>query len=93
MRIKPEETEIVGGWVRKDGCMCGDEASRRIEMFLASELRKLATSQDGWERLYRDPNDDRLWELTYAHGEMQGGGPQTLKFISREAAVKKYHFD
>jgi hypothetical protein len=93
MRIKPEEIEIVGGWVLRDGRMHKDEVSNRIEMILASELQKLATSQDGWERLYRDPNDERLWELTYPQSEMQGGGPRALIVNSPEAAAQKYHLD
>ena len=44
----------------------------------------------GWDSLYLDPNDDRLWELIYPLGEMQGGGPPKLSLVSPGEAQRKY---
>ena len=44
----------------------------------------------GWETLYRDPRDGRLWELTYPQSEMHGGGPRRLHVLSRDEAAAKY---
>ena len=63
---------------------------RNIRSLVADSLAKVATDQSGWTSLYRDPSDNRLWELTYPHGEMHGGGPPTLRRITAEYALRKY---
>ena len=42
--------------------------------------------------LFRDPEDDRYWELTYPKGELQGGGPPRLTMLTPEKAHAKYEF-
>jgi hypothetical protein len=54
---------------------------------------KISISSSGWESFYQDPNDSRYWELIYEQGELQGGGPPTLKNISLEEAHLRYNFD
>jgi hypothetical protein len=68
MSIGPDETEIVGSWVMVNGRMTEDDASRRISLLIKTELQHVATAKDGWEKLYRDSQDGRYWELTYPHG-------------------------
>ncbi|MGE0364310.1 MAG: Imm27 family immunity protein [Phycisphaerales bacterium] len=56
-------------------------------------LVRIGSSTDGWDTLYRDPGDNRLWELLYPQGHMQGGGPPTLRQISGSEAQAKYDLD
>jgi Immunity protein 27 len=81
MSIRPEETEIRGAWIWADGKMVEDDASRRIRQLIEGELHHIATSEDGWVRLYRDPQDGRVWELSYPQGEMHGGGPMLMRVV------------
>jgi hypothetical protein len=90
MSIGPEETLIEGAWVLQEGRMIADTAEERIRALIGSELRRLATSLDGWEVLYRDPGDGRYWELTFPNGEMHGGGPQLLRLLNAGEARTKY---
>lgn len=90
MEISPDEVEIIGSWVMVNGRMTADETSHRIRSLIKTDLQHVATTKDGWEKLYLDAHDKRLWELTYPQGEMQGGGPQALLLISPEKAREKY---
>ena len=49
-------------------------------------LIKLGHDESGWITLFRDPDDDRLWELDYPHGGWHGGGPPRLRVVSPEEA-------
>jgi hypothetical protein len=91
-QIKPHETELTGKWVAEGGRVRGDAACEQINWLTQNWLVQVADSRDGggWETLYRDPNDGRLWERTYPQGEMQGGGPPRLAFLTPEQAARKY---
>ncbi|MDT7526243.1 Imm27 family immunity protein [Pseudidiomarina sp. GXY010] len=61
--------------------------------------RKLLTTQkglagvvfdDGWTNLFKDPNDNRLWELTYSSSDSHGGGAPVLSLVSLDEARSKY---
>jgi hypothetical protein len=54
------------------------------------EFDELATTDDGWAKLYRHPTNLSLWELTYPHSEQHGGGPPSFKKISPTGASVKY---
>jgi hypothetical protein len=54
---------------------------------------KEINASGGWDVLYRDPRDGRFWELTYPHGDVQGGGPPRLHLLSVEELRGKYSFD
>jgi hypothetical protein len=90
MTLRTNETELVGSWKMVDGRMVEDETSKRIRTLTRENLKPIAVSSDGWDRLYEDPLDHRLWELSYPSSEMQGGGPPTLRVVSAETAKKKY---
>ncbi len=90
MPIRPEEIEIRGQWIRVGGKITGDEAEKRIDVLIHGELEKLGKDTTGWEILYRDPSDGRLWELTWPKGEMHGGGPKRLHVIDPAEAHRKY---
>jgi hypothetical protein len=68
----------------------GAAASRRIHYLVTHRLVRLGTDASGWETLYRDPQDGRLWEHTYPQSGMHGGGPPALHVISPQAAAAKY---
>lgn len=62
--------------------------SSRIFRLTENYLQKII--DNGWERLYIDPADNRLWELIYPKSEMHGGGPPLLRNIDRDMAISKY---
>jgi hypothetical protein len=88
--LDPRETELVGQFVVKGKQVLSDETSLRIEWLIKHVLRKLAVDSSGWETLYVDPNDGRLWEHTYPQSQMQGGGPPALLCIAEDRAKDKY---
>jgi len=85
-----DETELIGSWILENGAMIEDEVSLRIRSLIESGLQRIATSKDGWEVLYKDVSDGRYWELTYPHGDMQGGGPIALILADRSMLAEKY---
>ena len=91
--LSPDETVIEGHWVYGDGPPRADENCRRIEWLLECCLERLAMDSSGWETLYRDQNDRRLWELTYLQSWMHGGGPPTLRLLTTDQAREKYGED
>jgi Immunity protein 27 len=85
------ECDLRGDWlVRKDGSVVADTTEQRIEWLTKQKLHRIAKHSSGWETLYRDPTDGRLWELTYPQSEMHGGGPRRLHVLSRDEATAKY---
>ena len=88
--LLPTETVLVSGSVLRDGRRVPDDATIRIATLIKSYLIKLATTPDGWTVLYRDPKDNRHWELSYPQGEQHGGGPAVLTCMSEEAARAKF---
>lgn len=70
--------------------MVGDEACRRIHALVAGPLEYLGADATGWDALYRDPSDGRLWERTYPQSERHGGGPPRLTVIHPETARSRY---
>jgi hypothetical protein len=95
MKINPQEIELVGKWIAEKGQMHADTACKRIQWLTSNHLRKVAISKQsgGWETLFQDPDDGRYWEQTYPLSGMHGGGPPTLKCLSREQAKAKYGDD
>jgi len=90
MNLLRDETELVGSWKLFEGRMVEDETSQRIRALVNKHLRQVAVSEDGWTKLYQDPEDQRFWELTYPSSEMQGGGPPRLCTIESDQARNKY---
>src|SRR5579872_1950519 len=85
-KIEPHETELTGNWVVEGGHVRGDATCERVNWLTQSWLVQVAHSRSGggWETLYRDPSDGRLWERTYPQGEMHGGGPPRLVLLTPE---------
>jgi len=93
MKIKPHEIQINGKWLASDGMVVADETCRRIDELVSSCLKEQGRDPSGWDALYRDPDDGRLWELTYPQGELQGGGPPQLRYLPFGEACEKYGID
>jgi hypothetical protein len=92
MNFEDGETELIGAWVVQDGHVNSDQTGRRISSLVREKLRKVGVAGGGWEILFQDPQDGRLWELTFPRGEMQGGGPRALRLVREEDARRKYDF-
>jgi Immunity protein 27 len=90
MVIGPDEIELVGSWALEQGQVIEDETCRRIRSAIEVELQQVATSRDGWAKLFRSRGDDRFWELTYPCGETQGGGPPTLRVVDPKDVEKDF---
>lgn len=89
-RIRADETAIICEWSLVDGRMVGNEACARIRELRDSHLLRLGADASGWDTLYIDPDDRRLWELIHPRSGMQGGGPPALFVISGDDARRKY---
>lgn len=90
MKIQQTENQLTGKWLSHDGRIFADETCERITEIVRLHLQKLGHDVSGWNVLYRDPNDGRLWELTYPQSELQGGGPPQLRCLTLNEAKKKY---
>ncbi len=90
MQLSIKEERLVGQWIYENGSVHKDEMSKRIEWLINNQLKRIGTDKSGWDVLYIDPADNRLWELIYPESEMQGGGPPNLICISKEEAKHKY---
>jgi len=49
-----------------------------LREWIESKLEKVRHDSSGWLALYRDRMSGELWELSFPHGEMHGGGPRLL---------------
>src|SRR5262245_47029775 len=90
MNLQPHESDLVGRWELKDGKMVANATSRRIEWLIENQLAELGSDASGWDVLYRDPSDGRLWELTYPQSDSHGGGPPRLTCIDSGEVQRKY---
>ena len=79
IKIAPSETALIGRWLPSNqGGSVADDTCRRIEVLVCGQLKELGRDPSGWDALYRDPEDGRLWELIYPNNELSGGGPPEL---------------
>lgn len=92
-RLTKNDQVLVGRWKTVNGSVEADEVARRIETLVDEVLERVSIPQDGWTELYRDPSDRRLWELSYPHSELPGGGPPKLAVISESEAKNRYSLD
>ena len=91
--LNADENVLVGAWVTRGSTVVADDACRRIETLVVAHLVQVARSPDGWSTLYRDPNDNRLWQHTYPNSHLHGGGPPALHCISPEQATDTYGYE
>ncbi len=90
MKIAPSETLLTGQWLKSEGRIIADETCERIDELIRSHLTELGLDSGGWDALYRDPDDGRLWERTYPQSELHGGGPPQLRCLFPDQARRKY---
>jgi hypothetical protein len=90
MHLRPDETDLVGRWILRDGQVVGDPVCHRVKALVSGPLERIAADETGWDTLYRDPSDGRLWEHTYPQSELHGGGPPRLTVIDPVTAQVKY---
>jgi hypothetical protein len=90
MQLTNKEEKLIGKWIYENGFVQKDEVSVRIEWLINNQFKKIGIDKTGWDVLYVDPIDNRLWELIYPESDMQGGGPPTLICISKDEAREKY---
>jgi len=89
--LAPDEQALAGSWIEPERGSVHDEVDRRILWLVSHRLTLLGVAEGGWRQLYRDPRDGRLWELTFPHGSLHGGGPRRL--VRVEEAVARAHYD
>lgn len=90
MKLLPTETRLTGRWLLKDGSVVGDEVAARIEELIRTHLRELGRDASGWDVLFVDLDDGRLWELIYPESGLHGGGAPELRHLAVAQAKKKY---
>jgi hypothetical protein len=90
--LLPGENILIGRWIFNDGSICRDPVADRIEWLILHHLKKVTVIPPGWDVLYKDPVDNRLWELVYSQREMPGGGSPSLIHLSFEEACRKYNY-
>lgn len=90
MKLLPTETHLTGKWLPKDGRVIADDVCARIEELTRTYLRELGRDASGWDALFVDPADGRLWELIYPESGLHGGGAPELRHLSTQQAKEKY---
>ena len=88
--LGPGEHVLVGAWVEHGDRSVHDDVDRRIFWLVSRRLTLLGVVEGGWRQLYRDPRDGRLWELSFPHGSLHGGGPRRLEAITSDVASATY---
>jgi hypothetical protein len=79
------ETEVTGEWRPVGGKMIAGDTYLAIHDLVSDQLVKRAVDSSGLYVFCREPQDTRLWELSYPQSEMHGGGPPELKCVSEIA--------
>ena len=93
MKLAPGESDLIGRWQLDGDEIVADETCKRIDWLINYHLVPVGTDPSGWDDLYRDPDDGRLWELTRPQSEMHGGGPPRLTCMTIDEARRKYQLD
>ena len=88
--LHPDETELWGQWLDTGNRIEDDAIGARIRWLAAERLERLASDPGGWDALYRDPRDGRLWELTHPNSHLHGGGPPRLALVTAAEAAARY---
>ena len=88
--LQADEQVLEGRWVSTPEGLRADAVSDRIDRLVREHLVEVATDTSGWDVLYRDPRDGRLWELTRPSSDSHGGGAARLEQLAPAAAAAKY---
>ena len=90
-KLMPDEYLLEGQWHYDGQKVTADDVCKRIEWLISEALEVLGSDELGWEKLYRDSNDNRLWLLYYPQDEIHGGGPPSLKLITESESKRKFN--
>jgi hypothetical protein len=93
MKLASVESDLIGKWQLEKDAIAADETCKRIHWLTNHYLVHVGTDPSGWDDLYRDPQDGRLWERTWPQSEMHGGGPPRLTCLTVDEARKKYKIE
>ena len=88
--LGPDEHELAASSGQDASGRFTDPVDERIVWLVTRRLALVATADGGWVQLYRDPRDDRYWELTFPQGSLHGGGPRRLALVSAEERRERY---
>jgi hypothetical protein len=88
--LSPDEEQLTGHWIDTPRGPYGDAVEQRIFWLVTERLVALGSADGGWDWLFRDPRDGRLWELTHPKGSLHGRGPRQLTRIAPQTAAAKY---
>ena len=88
MYLESHEVLIEGHWELKQGELVADLNCTRIEQLIREHLSLLKEGE--WMNLYEDPRDRRKWLLFYQQSEMHGGGPPSLRVVSKEEILELF---
>lgn len=90
--IQSDEQKIIGSWTVVDTGIKADQNCERIEFLVSNFLNKITTDESGWDTLYQNPEDGKLWVLFYPDNHLHDGGPPSLKLISNSEAQSRFSF-
>lgn len=85
-----EEHLLLGSWNEPGTGAVHDRVDQRILWLVSRRLSLIGVAEGGWRQLYRDPRDGRLWELSFPHGSLHGGGPRRLEVVGSDVASATY---
>lgn len=93
--ITSDESVIEGRLLMDGAILLADASEKRIDKLVKTWLIHLSDdpASGAWLRLYKDPTDGRLWELSYPQSEMQGGGPRRLRVITPADAAQVFRWN
>ena len=81
--IFKSEEELIGAVEKINGVLTENTMQHRIRYLISNRLIFLEEKEDGKNKLFRDPNDDRLWQLSPAGDNWFGGGSLKLTHVNR----------
>ncbi len=91
MKPKSDENRITGNWISQDDRkVIADENCKRIDWLTESFFSLIKVNGDSWSALYKNPENDDYWMLTYPKSHMHGGGPPELVKISETEAKEEF---
>jgi hypothetical protein len=77
--LRSDEDCLIGSRLDLGGRIESDFVCDRINWLVTERLEKLAADATGWDTLWLDSRDGRLWELTYTQSSLHGGGLQSFR--------------
>jgi hypothetical protein len=89
-KIQTHETQIATSIVFSNGKPSFDGNAEKIYDLIENYLQFIAVDASGWEKLYRDPEDRRLWRLSYDESDSHGGGAPRLDVVDRSIAIDTF---